>query len=377
MTRRHPEKRPPGPARPAVAACRKQMHRVAGRYTQLNRSSPPPVRSARPTRCRLWEIRARRVVHDAEERQLYFDHAQFRIAGLPVFYLPRLRMPDPTLDRATGLLCPRSAPASDLGFGVQDPLFHRHRRQPRPDAACPGHRQGHSASLGLRYRQAFANGDIEIRGALSRDRLTARTRRGYLFADGAFALPDDFRLTFGVQVASDNAYLLDYDISDSDRLESVIELSSAHRTQQLFRYRNLQVQVAARRRRQQDPALACRQPVADPPLDAGPHRGAGYTLIRRSQPQPLLGDSFDANADGVTDGRDMTRADSGRGLAPTGARTNGIGPLALARGLTGRRLLDPARTMPSPSPVTRMTPWPSPTSAGPGSSPPRAAIRRR
>ncbi len=100
-----------------------RLMRIDGRYTALDQvvASSCKVCAARPVP--LWEIRARRVVHDQEERQIYFDHAQFRVAGMPVFYIPRLRMPDPTLDRATGFLFPTFRSTSKLGAGIRLPYF--------------------------------------------------------------------------------------------------------------------------------------------------------------------------------------------------------------------------------------------------------------
>ena len=100
-----------------------EMVRTQGRYTQLSRvvASSCKICAGDPTP--LWEIRASRVVHDQLERQLYFDNAQFRIGGVPVFYIPRLRMPDPTLDRATGFLMPSIRSTSELGFGLKLPYF--------------------------------------------------------------------------------------------------------------------------------------------------------------------------------------------------------------------------------------------------------------
>ena len=63
------------------------------------------------------------MIHDAEARQLFFSNAQIRISGVPVFYLPRLRLPDPTLERARGFLIPRFRTSSDLGTGIKLPYF--------------------------------------------------------------------------------------------------------------------------------------------------------------------------------------------------------------------------------------------------------------
>jgi LPS-assembly protein len=99
-----------------------EMARVGGRYSQLYKTAVTSCQICEDDpRPPLWQIRARRVIHDSEERQIYFDQAQLRIRSIPVFYFPRLRLPDPTLKRATGFLIPTFVSTSQLGVGVRVP----------------------------------------------------------------------------------------------------------------------------------------------------------------------------------------------------------------------------------------------------------------
>ncbi len=68
-----------------------------------------------------------------------------------------------------------------------------------------------------------------MRGALSSDNLTSRDYRGYLFAEGLFNLKRDFKLSFDVEMTSDKTYLVDYDFSDKDRLDSEIAITRVRR----------------------------------------------------------------------------------------------------------------------------------------------------
>lgn len=205
-----------------------QAMRIGGRYTALDQVVASSCKVCAGSPVPLWEIRARRVVHDQQARQLYFDHAQFRVSGVPVFYIPRLRMPDPTLERASGFLMPVMRTTSDLGFGLKFPYFLT--LGPDKDLTITPYLTARgSRTVELRYRQAFRTGAIEVNGAYTRDDLLPGDTRGYVFAEGAFALPDDFKLTFGLQIASDNAYLLDYGYSSTDLLDSRIELSRTRR----------------------------------------------------------------------------------------------------------------------------------------------------
>ncbi|PVA08126.1 LPS-assembly protein LptD [Thalassorhabdomicrobium marinisediminis] len=198
-----------------------QIDRVDGRYTQLYQVAATSCHICAEGDAPLWEIRARRVIHDEAERQLYFDDASFRVAGLPIFYIPRMRLPDPTLARATGLLIPRVSSTDALGIGIKLPYFIKlgdHR-----DLTLTPYLSSVTTTLEGRYRQAYANGDLRVEAAVTQDDLIADAR-GYIFADGIFDLGHDIKLRFDIEAASDNAYLLEYGYSDKDRLDSQITL---------------------------------------------------------------------------------------------------------------------------------------------------------
>jgi len=203
------------------------MTRVGGRYTQLDKTSVTSCRICADDGVPLWQIRARRVIHDQLERQLYFEDAQFRVLDVPVFYFPRLRLPDPTLDRATGFLIPSIRTTTQLGTGARIPYFFR--LGDHADITVSPYLSPKTRTLDLRYRQAFRNGSYRFEGAYTRDDLQPGESRGYLFGEGEFFLPRDFVLSFDIQTTSDNAYLIDYGLPDYDRLESEIALSRTKR----------------------------------------------------------------------------------------------------------------------------------------------------
>ena len=209
-----------------------RIMRVSGRYTALQTvtASSCKVCAGNPTP--LWEIRARRVVHDEVERQIYFDRAQFRLAGVPVLYIPRLRMPDPTLKRATGFLMPSLRTTSDLGTGLKLPYFIVLGRS-ADLTLTPYLTTKHSRTVELRYRQAFATGKIELTGSVSRDELIEGKTRGYLRLQGGFTLPARFQLTFDGRTVTDPAYMLDYGLGNEDRLDSRVEISRTRRNEHI------------------------------------------------------------------------------------------------------------------------------------------------
>ncbi len=204
-----------------------QATRAAGRYTQFSKVAATSCQVCEDGRPPLWQIRARKVTHDQLEQQLYFEGAQFRVLDVPLFYFPVLRLPDPTLERATGFLVPSIRTTSQLGTGVQVPYFFR--LGDHKDLTLTPYISPKTRTLGFRYRQAFKRGRIRLRGAYTRDDLIPDDYRGYFFADGRFALNNDFRLSFDIQTTSDNAYLADYGLPDFDRLRSEIALERIKR----------------------------------------------------------------------------------------------------------------------------------------------------
>ncbi len=204
-----------------------QINRTDGRYSQLYKAAVTSCQVCTDGGTPLWQIRARRVIHDAETRQLYLDGAQFRIGSVPVAYFPRLRLPDPTVTRATGFLTPSLYNSTLLGFGVKVPYFISIGDD--KDLTLTPYYTTKTRTLEFRYRQAFASGGIEFEGAFSRDDLVRRDNRAYLFGRGVFALPQEYVLRFHVEAVKDDAYLVDYGYSDKDRLDSEISIERVRR----------------------------------------------------------------------------------------------------------------------------------------------------
>lgn len=255
----------------------------------------------------LWQIRAKRVTHDQEKQQLFFDEAQFRIMDVPIIYLPRLRLPDPTLDRATGFLIPEVRSSSQFGIGVKVPYFIR--LGDHKDLTLTPYLSPQTRTLEWRYRQAFAKGDIEFTGAFSNDDFSGLGTRAYLFGKGSFELPRDYTLSFDLKSTSDSAYLVDYDYSGLDRLNSEVALARSNRLENtklaLSYFESLRasennstlpsVVVSARKERRLFPRALGGELFWQ--LEAHSH-------YRRSSA------ATDVDLDGVVDGRDVSRVNA-------------------------------------------------------------------
>ena len=205
-----------------------QANTVDGRYTQLYKGTVTSCQVCNDGSPPLWQIRAKRVIHDRQERQIYLDGAQLRVLDTPVMYFPRLRLPDPTLERATGFLIPSLYNSTLLGFGARVPYFIKIGDD--KDLTVTPYLSTKTRTLELRYRQAFRRGWINFEGALSDDDLgRSRDFRNYFFGEGAFQLENDWVLRFDLELVNDETYLLDYDYSSKDRLDSELSLERVRR----------------------------------------------------------------------------------------------------------------------------------------------------
>lgn len=219
------------------------VERLGPRFTEMTNvvASSCEICAERPTP--LWEIRARRVVHDDEAQLVYFEGAQFRLFGLPVVYIPRLRVPDPRLDRATGFLSPRFTVNTGHGVGLRTPYFivlgTSRDLTLTPFVATRGTR-----ALELRYRQAFAAGMLELGGLVARDDIRPESTRAMGYAEGQFALGRGYELRFNVVQPSDRQLLDDYGRAVA-RLTSDITVEQVRRDSlvrlQLLKFRSLRL----------------------------------------------------------------------------------------------------------------------------------------
>lgn len=203
-----------------------EMSRREGRFSDLKQVVASSCEVCARNNTPLWEIRASRVIHDEDDKQIYFYDARFRIAGVPVFYLPILRVPDGTEDRVNGFLTPSFTSSTDLGSGFKLPYFFT-----LGDSAdltiTPYVASSYTRTLEARYRRAFANGDLSFEGAASRDSILPGKTRAYLFGTANFEIAGDYDLDFQLQTTSDDQYLRDYDYSNKDRLETSVGLFRA------------------------------------------------------------------------------------------------------------------------------------------------------
>lgn len=193
--------------------------RADGRITTARKVvySPCELCKEDPSRAPLWQLKAARVTHDQETRQITYGDAWMEIAGVPVFYTPYLSHPDGTVKRESGFLAPDIGTSSVLGQFTVIPYFYA--ISPSADVTVePMFLTKDNPVLGGEYRQRTAHGRFSatasITNAKRRDdnnaEIPGNDVRGHLKGEGLFDINDDWRWGFDVARATDDTYLQRY-----------------------------------------------------------------------------------------------------------------------------------------------------------------------
>ncbi|NVJ99261.1 MAG: LPS-assembly protein LptD [Alphaproteobacteria bacterium] len=190
--------------------------------------SPCKVCSDGTGKAPLWQIKAVKVTHDKKKRRLYYEDASLEFLGLPVLWTPYFSHPDPTVDRASGLLPMEVETTKNLGFVFGVPYYHVFSES--ADATVtPTVTTKEGLLMKAEYRQHLGFGQFEVDGSITyadkRDPITNLTTgshefRGHFGSEGQFRHSSSWRSTYRLNWASDDTYLRRYDISNADTLIS-------------------------------------------------------------------------------------------------------------------------------------------------------------
>ncbi|MGE4372159.1 MAG: LPS-assembly protein LptD [Xanthobacter sp.] len=205
-----------------------------------------------PEKPPLWQIKAKRIIHDQEERMIYYENAKLEFFGLPIAYLPFMSTPDPTVKRKTGFLFPQFFGSSQIGYGAGIPFFWNIAPD-RDITLTPAYISKQGFLMQGEWRQRLINGSYSIRasGIIQQDKdqflsggVTPlpgyRDQRGAIETSGSFMLNPFWNFGWDATLVSDRTYLRDYSLAPTGDLTrtSTIYLTG-QRDQSYFDLRGL------------------------------------------------------------------------------------------------------------------------------------------
>ena len=169
-----------------------------------------------------WYLTASSAKRDFENSNIIYRNVSVRVKGIPIVFLPYLRMPDPSIDRAQGFLVPEAAITSNLGTGIKLPYFVPMGLS--QDILLTPYFSPKTKTIEYRYRQNFYSGNLTVNGGFSDDELLEDNLRYFFHAVGSFDLKYGVNFSFDAGKVGDALYFGDYVYSDESDLNSEINL---------------------------------------------------------------------------------------------------------------------------------------------------------
>jgi LPS-assembly protein len=201
-----------------------------GNVTTISRGifSPCELCKDDPTKPPTWQIKAVKVIHDSDDKRIYYHDATFEIDGIPVAWTPYFSTYDPTVKRASGFLNTLVGYRSKLGMFVRS--YYYFDIAPDIDAVLEAGEFSHQGPLlGGEFRERFDTGEIQLSGSLAESDIrqypTAinqdqKTIRGYISGNGEFDLDENWRAGFEFARTEDDLYALKYQYTSLQVLPS-------------------------------------------------------------------------------------------------------------------------------------------------------------
>ena len=197
--------------------------RKDGNLTIMNNAAFSPCKPCKkdPERPLLWQLTAKRIDHDQQDKEIRYRDAFLEIFGFPVFYVPYLVHPDPTVKRKSGFLAPDFGTGGNVGGFVRTPYFIVLDKD-KDATVAPIYTFNEGLVLSGDYRQRFDKGELEFTGSITQaDReeiengvpVTREKRiRGHGALHGRYHIDETWRAGADLEGALDRSYLRHFNL---------------------------------------------------------------------------------------------------------------------------------------------------------------------
>ena len=202
--------------------------RQDGNKTRMRRAvySPCKLCEEDPESSPLWQLKAERVEHDQEAREIRYRDVYLEMWGFPVAYSPYLSHPDPTVDRKAGFLTPSFGTGGDAGAFIRLPYFIP-IGDDKDVTVDPIITKDEGLVLSGEYRQQFRDAKLELRGSIAEaerkegDATNPTEKgdrvRGHFELLSTYHIDETWRAGLDITRASDRSYLRKFDFFELNR----------------------------------------------------------------------------------------------------------------------------------------------------------------
>jgi len=199
--------------------------RIGGNRTEFRKAvySPCKLCEKDPSRAPIWQVKAFRVTHDKETKDITYRDAYLEFYGIPIMYTPFLSHPDPTVERRPGLLTPTYSSDSDLGTTVSLPYYID--IAPNMDATFTPLITSLEGVVGSgEFRHRLHSSAYKLSGSLTQgespDVVGEEELRGHIRGNLRHEFNPTWRGGADLHLATDDTYLRRYSFGSFDTLEN-------------------------------------------------------------------------------------------------------------------------------------------------------------
>lgn len=165
----------------------------------------------------LWQMKARKVIHDPVGQNVEYQSAFLEIKDIPVFYTPYFSHPDPSVKHRSGFLFPHFMSNNYLGAAIQPQYFWD--ISPQENVLLnPFISSDKGIVYSAIYNKYFYRGELSASGTFLQDEddNNKKENRGNLFLYGRYELNDYWVADTDINYASDDNYLKDLSLPRKD-----------------------------------------------------------------------------------------------------------------------------------------------------------------
>ncbi|MFN7662158.1 MAG: LPS-assembly protein LptD [Alphaproteobacteria bacterium] len=204
-----------------------------------------PCEMCEGTSCKtpIWQLRADQIKKDDEEKMVYYRHVFLDFKGVPVFYLPYLDHPDPSVKRKNGLLMPFVGNSTSLGAIVGIPYYFS--REPNEEiilkpVIMTKDSPMISGSYGRYFHDGFASFSAStihtsnITGSKDSEKKNKKQMHGHFIGTGLLDINENWRANLHLENVSSPTYFKKYYFVSDESYRTKNYLSSHFNTEGFY-----------------------------------------------------------------------------------------------------------------------------------------------
>ena len=154
--------------------------------------------------CPGWKLSAKKVVHDVEKQNIYYEGATLSILNVPVLYSPFFSHPDPSVKKRSGLLMPSISSDNNLGTTFSIPYFFNLSSN-YDVTLTPSIQSKADDYYSINYRHLTKNHQFNIDSSISNDESNTGTKN-HVFINGEVKNPFG-KFDYKIQTSNNDTYL--------------------------------------------------------------------------------------------------------------------------------------------------------------------------